>query len=78
MSSSCPERSWRPGWGIPPLAGAWAVDALRIAAWRPRFGAEQTTYRTIAHELDWLRTAVHLHKGCYRGQETIARVHNLG
>src|SRR5690606_5497031 len=59
------------------LAGSWAAEALRVAAWRPRVGAE-TDHRTIAHELDWLRTAVHLHKGCYRGQETIARVHNLG
>ena len=38
----------------------------------------ETDHRTIPHEVDWLRTAVHLHKGCYRGQETIARVHNLG
>jgi tRNA-modifying protein YgfZ len=45
-------------------------------SWRPRLGFE-TDYRTIPHELDWLRTA-HLHKGCYRGQETVARVHNLG
>jgi folate-binding protein YgfZ len=59
------------------LAGTWASEALRIAAWRPRLGHE-TDHRTIAHEVDWLRTAVHLHKGCYRGQETIARVHNLG
>ena len=58
-------------------AGTWALEALRVAAWRPRLGAE-TDHRTIAHEVDWLRTAVHLHKGCYRGQETIARVHNLG
>lgn len=58
-------------------AGTWALEALRVAAWRPRLHAE-TDHRTIAHELDWLRTAVHLHKGCYRGQETIARVHNLG
>lgn len=63
--------------GERPLAGLWAAEALRVAAWRPRVGAE-TDHRTIAHELDWLRTAVHLHKGCYRGQETIARVHNLG
>ncbi|MBE3073491.1 MAG: folate-binding protein, partial [Actinobacteria bacterium] len=49
----------------------------RVAAWRPRLGFE-TDHRTIAHEVDWLRTAVHLHKGCYRGQETVARVHNLG
>lgn len=63
--------------GDRPLAGMWAAEALRIAAWRPRLGFE-TDHRTIPHELDWLRTAVHLHKGCYRGQETVARVHNLG
>lgn len=63
--------------GDRPLAGMWAAEALRVAAWRPRLGFE-TDHRTIAHEVDWLRTAVHLHKGCYRGQETIARVHNLG
>lgn len=63
--------------GDRPLAGTWAAEALRVAAWRPRLGLE-TDHRTIAHELDWLRTAVHLQKGCYRGQETIARVHNLG
>ncbi|MFX0538848.1 YgfZ/GcvT domain-containing protein [Ornithinimicrobium sp. Y1847] len=60
-----------------PLAGTWAAEALRVAAWRPRAGVD-TDHRTIAHELDWLRTAVHLHKGCYRGQETVARVKNLG
>jgi folate-binding protein YgfZ len=60
-----------------PLAGTWAVEALRVAAWRPRLGHE-TDHRTIPHEVDWLRTAVHLTKGCYRGQETVARVHNLG
>jgi folate-binding protein YgfZ len=63
--------------GDRPLAGVWAAEALRVAAWRPRFGFE-TDHRTIVHEVDWLRTAVHLHKGCYRGQETVARVHNLG
>lgn len=59
------------------LAGTWASEALRIAAWRPRLATE-VDHKTIPHELDWLRTAVHLHKGCYRGQETVARVHNLG
>jgi tRNA-modifying protein YgfZ len=63
--------------GDRPLAGTWAAEALRVGAWRPRLGFE-TDHRTIPHEVDWLRTAVHLHKGCYRGQETIARVHNLG
>ena len=59
------------------LAGVWAVEALRIAAGRPRLGLE-TDHRTIPHELGWLETAVHLDKGCYRGQETVARVQNLG
>ncbi|WP_299520535.1 folate-binding protein [uncultured Serinicoccus sp.] len=63
--------------GDRPLAGTWAAEALRVAAWRPRAGVD-TDHRTIPHELDWLRTAVHLHKGCYRGQETVARVKNLG
>jgi len=60
-----------------PRAGTWALEALRVAAGRPRH-LRETDHRTIPHELDLLRTAVHLQKGCYRGQETIARVHNLG
>jgi tRNA-modifying protein YgfZ len=59
------------------LAGMWSYEALRIAAKRPRFGVD-TDHRTIPHELGWIETAVHLNKGCYRGQETVARVHNLG
>lgn len=59
------------------LVGTWATEAARVEAWRPR-AATEVDHRTIPHELDWLRTAVHLHKGCYRGQETVARVHNLG
>ncbi|WP_109210164.1 MULTISPECIES: glycine cleavage T C-terminal barrel domain-containing protein [Microbacterium] len=59
------------------LAGLTAVEALRVAAWRPRWAAD-VDERVLPHELDWLRTAVHLDKGCYRGQETIAKVHNLG
>jgi folate-binding protein YgfZ len=58
-------------------AGLLAIEALRIAAWRPR-AALDADDRTIPHELDWLRSAVHLTKGCYRGQETVAKVHNLG
>jgi folate-binding protein YgfZ len=57
--------------------GIWALEALRIAAGRARLGFE-TDHRTIPHEIGWLETAVHLDKGCYRGQETVARVHNLG
>ena len=58
-------------------AGLDAYEALRVEARRPRLGAD-TDHRTIPNELEWLRTAVHLEKGCYRGQETVARVHNLG
>jgi hypothetical protein len=57
--------------------GLWAFEALRITARRPRLGFE-TDHRTIPHEVGWIGTAVHLDKGCYRGQETVARVHNLG
>lgn len=63
--------------GYGPAAGVWAYEALRIEGHRPRLGFE-TDHRTIPHEVDWLTTAVHLQKGCYRGQETVARVHNLG
>lgn len=59
------------------IAGELAAEALRVAAWRPRAGFEADG-RTLPHEVDWLRTAVHLEKGCYRGQETVAKVHNLG
>jgi len=58
-------------------AGSWAYDALRVAARVPRLGFE-TDHRTIPHEVGWVGRAVHLDKGCYRGQETVARVHNLG
>ncbi|GAA2135915.1 CAF17-like 4Fe-4S cluster assembly/insertion protein YgfZ [Actinomadura napierensis] len=58
-------------------AGIWAYEALRIAERRPRFGLD-TDHRTIPHEVGFVETAVHLSKGCYRGQETVARVHNLG
>ncbi|WDT92235.1 folate-binding protein YgfZ [Streptomyces sp. SCSIO-PteL053] len=60
-----------------PAAGILAYEALRVEGHRPRVGFE-TDHRTIPHELGWIGTAVHLQKGCYRGQETVARVHNLG
>jgi folate-binding protein YgfZ len=63
--------------GGSPIAGVWAHEALRIAAAVPRLGLE-TDHRTIPHEIGLLGPAVHLNKGCYRGQETVARVHNLG
>jgi folate-binding protein YgfZ len=62
-------------------AGVWAYEAHRVAALRPRLGVD-TDERTIPHEVGWIggpgEGAVHLDKGCYRGQETVARVHNLG
>ncbi|MFJ3586103.1 YgfZ/GcvT domain-containing protein [Streptomyces sp. NPDC090127] len=60
-----------------PAAGILAYEALRVETHRPRLGFE-TDHRTIPHELGWIGSAVHLQKGCYRGQETVARVHNLG
>ena len=60
-----------------PLAGMWAYEALRIAAGVPRIGLD-TDHRTIPNEIGLLGVAVHLDKGCYRGQETVARVHTLG
>ncbi|MFI0741953.1 YgfZ/GcvT domain-containing protein [Streptomyces sp. NPDC021100] len=60
-----------------PAAGTLALEALRVEAHRPRLGLE-TDHRTIPHELGLIGTAVHLQKGCYRGQETVARVQNLG
>ena len=57
--------------------GSWAWEAHRIRAGVPRFGFE-TDHRTIPHELGLISPAVHLKKGCYRGQETVARVYNLG
>ncbi|MFG2621723.1 YgfZ/GcvT domain-containing protein [Streptomyces sp. NPDC048507] len=63
--------------GHGPAAGLLAYEALRVEGHRPRLGQE-TDHRTIPHELGWIGTAVHLQKGCYRGQETVARVHNLG
>ncbi|MFB7503486.1 CAF17-like 4Fe-4S cluster assembly/insertion protein YgfZ [Streptomyces broussonetiae] len=60
-----------------PAAGLLAHEALRVEHHRPRVGFE-TDHRTIPHELGWIGTAVHLQKGCYRGQETVARVQNLG
>jgi tRNA-modifying protein YgfZ len=64
------------GAGVRPV-GSWAAEALRIADGRPRLHLD-TDEKTIPNELPWLRSAVHLHKGCYRGQETVARVDNLG
>jgi len=58
------------------LVGTDALEALRVAAWRPSLS--EVDERTMPHEVDWMATAVHLSKGCYRGQEAVAKTHNLG
>ncbi|ASR38600.1 glycine cleavage system protein T [Prauserella marina] len=58
-------------------AGSWAFDALRVESLRPRLGID-TDERTIPHEVNWIGSAAHVAKGCYRGQETVAKVHNVG
>jgi folate-binding protein YgfZ len=57
--------------------GIWALEAARVAAMRPRIGLE-TDHKSIPNELNLLNKSVHLNKGCYRGQETVAKVNNLG
>ncbi|MEO6793018.1 MAG: folate-binding protein YgfZ [Mycobacterium sp.] len=68
------------GAGVKP-AGVWAYEADRVAARRPRLSVD-TDERSIPHELNWIGGpgvgAVHLNKGCYSGQETVSRVHNMG
>ena len=59
------------------LVGTWAWEAARIRAGVPRLNFE-TDHKTIPHEIGLIGAAVHLNKGCYRGQETVARVYNLG
>jgi tRNA-modifying protein YgfZ len=60
-----------------PVAGLWAFEAARIAAHIPRPGLD-TDHRTLPHEIGLIDAAVHLNKGCYRGQETVARIQNVG
>lgn len=64
-------------WNTFSKAGTMALDALRVEAHRPA-GPNEIDEKALPHEFDWLATAVHLNKGCYRGQEAVAKVHNLG
>lgn len=63
--------------GVATQVGTWALDAERVAKGRPRIGFE-TDHKSIPNELGVLHTAVHMKKGCYRGQETVAKIYNLG
>ncbi|WP_199429449.1 CAF17-like 4Fe-4S cluster assembly/insertion protein YgfZ [Qaidamihabitans albus] len=58
-------------------AGIWTFDALRVESLRPRLDVD-TDERTIPHEVNWIGSAAHVAKGCYRGQETVSKVHNVG
>jgi folate-binding protein YgfZ len=57
--------------------GIWALEALRVAQGRARLLFE-VDHKSIPNELGFLNKAVHMQKGCYRGQETVAKVFNLG
>lgn len=57
--------------------GTWALDAERVATGRPRHGVD-TDHKAIPNELGVLNKDVHMNKGCYRGQETVAKIFNLG
>ncbi len=63
--------------GVATQVGTWALDAERVAAGRPRIGFE-TDHKSIPNEIGVLHGAVHMKKGCYRGQETVAKIYNLG
>jgi folate-binding protein YgfZ len=63
--------------GVATQVGTWALDAERVAAHRPRIGFE-TDHKSIPNEIGVLHGAVHMKKGCYRGQETVAKIYNLG
>jgi folate-binding protein YgfZ len=52
-------------------------ELARVAGGLPRAGHELTD-DVLAEEAGLLGSHVHLDKGCYPGQETVARVHNLG
>ena len=57
--------------------GMWALEAERVAAGRARLLFE-IDHKAIPNELGFLNNAVHMKKGCYPGQETVAKVFNLG
>ena len=57
--------------------GIWALEAERVVAGRARIGFE-TDHKSIPNELGFLNNSVHMKKGCYPGQETVAKINNLG
>lgn len=65
-----------PTWDAPAISDE-AFEAARIAAGRPRFGVDITP-DLIVNETPLLARAVSLTKGCYPGQESVAKITNLG
>lgn len=62
--------------GLAPVDEA-ALEILRVESGRPRFGREMTN-ETIPQEAGINERAVSFTKGCYIGQETVARLHYKG
>jgi len=62
--------------GAEPASEA-AAEVIRVESGRPRFGKEMTT-ATIPEEAGINERAVSFTKGCYIGQETVARLHYKG
>ena len=77
MESLVPTAQLESVWKEFKHCGTMALDALRVAAKRPT-GPNEIDDKALPHEFDWLASAVHMSKGCYRGQEAVAKVHNLG
>lgn len=77
MESLVPNAQLESVWKEFKHCGTMALDALRVAAKRPT-GPNEIDDKALPHEFDWLASAVHMSKGCYRGQEAVAKVHNLG
>jgi folate-binding protein YgfZ len=62
--------------GVEPVSEA-AAEIVRVESGRPRFGHEMTT-ATMPQEAGINERAVSFTKGCYIGQETVARLHYRG
>jgi folate-binding protein YgfZ len=62
--------------GLPEIGDA-AAEILRIAAGRPRLGVD-TNERSFPQEARLERRAVSFEKGCYIGQEIVARIQSRG
>ena len=59
-------------------AGTDAYETARIAAGVPRFGSDITAGNFPGESESSLQRAVSFRKGCYPGQETVARMHYRG